>query len=1023
MFCDLIGSVALSGTLDPEEFRVVLRRYVEAASAVARRFSGFVSQIHGDGMVVYFGYPKAREDSAVLAVRCGLGILGAIEELNGQFPLQLSVRIGIHTGLLVVGDLGAGERREPSVAVGQTPNVAARLQALAQPGTVIISADTWRLVRGSFHCESLGEHVIRGLAEPITVYHVTGNADAHSEWNASRDLTRLFGRDPELERLGRCWTEAAAGRASRAMITGEAGMGKSRMVREFTYSLAGQPHFCLIARGSAAAQNSAFEPLIEMLREQMAIQRTDTRGEQMAKIASYIESLRFPQKTADFLAAVFFPDESPPAATGNLSAAAARQRFIAWLPEFLRVLSRQCPVVFMVEDLHWIDPSTLESLEHLFTGVPLPRVFLLATARAEFAAPWLPPEVIALERLNARQVAEFAEAVGGGKEMPADILRQIVAKANGIPLFVEEMTKMVHETGVLVERETHFETREACPPMAIPDTLHELLMARLDATAKVREAAQIAAVLGQAFHYPMLRLLYPGDEPVLREQLAHLVQAGLLSQDGDIPAATFAFRHALIHAEAYQSLLRSKRRHYHERIAKMIAERFPETLRQQPELVAYHYTEAGRHAEAIGLWVTAATRSADRSANVEAIAQADQGLALLPALAAGDDRREQELALTIVRGRAAAILRGYADEEVERTYSRARELCRAGETHPEAYPVFGTLHAYHIARADFALAGEMADHMLRLGEATGMATIMDNAWLALGANAFYLGQFEEAERCLRRSLEIYESHGTVPASVTLDIKVAALGWLGLALLLCGKPDEGLASAREACNFANRTGHTHSVIFAMHFLQLVHYWREEPAELLAESEGFAGICHEQGFAYWLTLDAMFEGWAHVRLGRGQGMEMLAKGLAGWQRSGARLAGAQHFACVADAGLCIGATAAGFAAIAQAEEIARITGERCYTPHVAELKGLLLLRQTPPDPVAAEAAFRSAITVARELSASWQELRAATRLASLLRAQCRHNEARDVLDPCLRAVTGGSGTAPVREARALLADLRD
>ena len=1022
MFCDLVGSVALSITLDPEEYREVLCRYLDAASSVVRRFSGFVGQYLGDGMLVYFGYPKAREDSAILAVRCGLGIQRAIEGLNREFFTQLQVRIGLHTGLLVVGELGTGEGRETSAVVGKTPNLAARLQSLAQPGTVVISSDTWKLVRLHFDCESLGWQRPKGFTEPLLVYQVIGEADVNAARIAMRDGTRLYGRDAELERLRNRWTQAKVGAWPRVVLTGEAGIGKSRLLREFTGSLSGEAHFCVVVRGSAAAQSSAFEPLLQLLREWMKIGRADTPEERHEKIERFVALLKFPPETTALLEAVFCPDESPLPAAHALSPTAARQGFIGWLPMFLRALAERWPVVFAVEDLHWLDPSTLEALAHLFAGAPLTRILVVLTARPEFSAPWMPAERIALERLHTRQVEEFAEAVGGGKELPAEVLRQIVSKANGVPLFIEEMTKMVIETGLLVERETHFETRGALPPMAIPDTLHELLMARLDATG-LRELAQIAAVLGQEFHYSMLRLLHPSDDGVLDEKLDRLVEAGLLSREGTPPDATFTFRHALIQTEAYQALLKRKRQDYHERIAEMLAASFPDMLRQQPELVARHYTEAGRHVEAIELWLQAAMRSEYRSANAEAITQAEQGLALLPALAGEEARRERELSLTIVRGRAAAMLHGYASEEVSRNYARARELCMENEGRPETYQVLAVLHAFYISRAEFSLAGEIANQMLRLGESTGMTIFLDNAWLSLGSNAFYLGQFGEAVRCFRRALEIYDSHtGELPTR-TLDIKVAALAWGGLALLLSGQPDEGLASTREARDFALGTGHIHSIVFARHFLQLAHYWREEPAEVLVEAEGFAAVCREQGFVYWLTLGAMIEGWAHVRLGRAGALEMIAKGLAGWQRTGARLASSQHFGFLADAMARTGAIADGLAAIAQAEDMVRITGEHCYASHVADLKGRLLLRQSPPDAAGAEAAFRTAAALARELSAAWLELRAATHLAALLRDQSRRDEARSVLDPCLRAIAGGGETTLVREARELLAALQN
>jgi class 3 adenylate cyclase/tetratricopeptide (TPR) repeat protein len=1018
MFCDLVGSVALSTSLGPEEYRELLTRYLKAASAEVERFAGSVGQYLGDGMLVYFGYPRAREDSALLGVRCGLGILRAIGELNREFATELRVRIGLHTGLVVVGELGFGPRKEPSLPVGKVINIAARLQALAQPGTVVISGDTWKLVGAHFHCTPLGAQAVKGLAAPLEIYEVHGDADRHAARVAARELTPLFGRDQELERLRGWWAEAVKGGAPRAALLGEAGIGKSRLVREFIRGLDGQPHFCLIARGAPAAQNSAFEPLLQLLREQMKIAPADGPEEQLAKIVSFVAEWEFPDEIPALLAAFLCPD-APSART--LSPAAARLRLMSWLPAFLVALAARQPVVFVGEDLHWFDPSTLETLVHLFAAPPLPRVFFLLTARAEFSPPWLPPETIALERLPALQVTEFAEAIGGGKELPGEIVRQILAKANGVPLFIEEMTKMVLETGLLVERETHFETRAALPPMAIPDTLHELLMARLDGPATVREVAQIASVLGQRFHYSMLRSLYPAEEQILREQLAHLVQAGLFSQEGEVPEATFAFRHALIQAEAYQSLLRRKRQHYHERIAGMLAERFPETLRQQPELVAHHYTEAGRHAEAIDFWLRAATRSEERSANAEAIAQADQGLALIGVLESEELRRDRELSLTVVRGRAAAMLFGYAAPEVERTYSRARDLCREGTARADLYQVLGVLHAYFTARAEFALGAEISEQMMSLGASTGYLEFIDNGWLSRGINAFYLGQIAEALRCFDQALEHYSAHRDALPTRTLDIKVAALAWGGLAHILSGRPDEGLAWSRQAQELALELGHLHSIGLARHFLQLAHYWREEPRELLAASPGFAEFCREQGFIYWLALGMIVQGWALVRLRLPDGLALVTKGLNIWKRTGARLGATQHFGVSAEALALEGNIAEGQAAIEQAEGYERTTGERCYSAHVAELKGALALRESPPDPAAAERIFRAAIAAAEELGTSWLGLRAALPLARLLAETQRPAEARALLDRSLRQIVGGSDTPTIQNAQRLLAEL--
>ena len=1022
MFCDLVGSVALSTALDPEEFRDLLNQYLTSASAVARSHTGFIGQFHGDGMLVYFGYPKAREDSAILGVRAGLGILRALTALNAEAGSDLRVRIGLHTGLLVVGELGTGEGRESSVVVGKTPNLAARLQSLAQPGTVVISSDTWKLVRSHFRCQSLGEHLLKGLAEPLAVYQVEDDLETNAPRPVPVAFTALHGRGPDLARLTEAWALAIAGGAPRLAVIGEAGLGKSRLVHEFIQALAPQAHTCLIARGSAAAQNSAFEPLLQLLRELADILRGDSPAEQLEKIEAYLTSHGLPREAAIPLAAALTPDEPSPAdAARHLSPSGIRQRLIAWLPTLLRALSARRPVLFVVEDLHWLDPSTLEALAHLFALEAQPRVFLCVTARPDFSAPWLPADQLQLRPLAAAEIAGVVEEMSGGKDLPAEVLRQIVAKTNGIPLFIEETTRMILESGLLVERESHFETRAPLPPMAIPDSLHELLMARLDGTTTVRAVAQIAAVIGMEFDYPTLHALWLTDSAVLDEQLARLVAAGLLTQSGPLHQAQFAFRHALIRQEAYQSLLKRKRQHYHERIAAVIAETSPATLRQRPELVAHHFTEAGRHAEAIELWLQAAIRSEHRCANAEAIAQADAGLALLPALADAALRGERELGLTVIRGRAAAMLSGYASEEVERTYFHARELCRGRESHPELYQVLAVLHAYYTARADFTQASEMAEQMMQLGEATSNVPILDNAWLSRGTNAFYLGDLERSLECFDHAIALYSAQpGGLPQR-TLDIKVAALGWGGLAHILRGRPDVGLRWSFEARAHALQIEHLHSIAFARHFIELAHYWRDEPEGVSADAESFVEFCRDQGFVYWLSLGLVLQGWALTRLGVPEAFAFLARGLNIWQRTGARLGNTQHLSIYADALGRRGAVEEALAAIQQAEEFETSSGEACYSSHVAEVKAHLLRQYTPRDLAAVEASLRHALDRAHQTHTPWLALRASHSLASLLAELNRPAEARTTLESALAAIEGGEATPVVQAARRLLSAL--
>ncbi len=1018
MFCDLVGSTGLSSSLDPEDFRELLRRYLDVADTVARRFSGFVGQVHGDGMLVYFGYPKSREDSAILAVRAGLGILRAIEDLNREITLAgrdpLHVRIGIHTGLLVVGELGTGQGRESSVVVGKTPNLAARVQALARPGTVVISGDTWRLVRPYFRCEPLGDFVLKGIAEPVGVFRVA--AEILSP-DAATDLTALVGRDSELRALVEAWRGVGAVGAN-FTIVGEAGIGKSRLVQEFIRAVAAEPPQRLVARGSAQAQSSAFFPLLEMLRQRIGCAVAEPAEEQFEKIEKFAAEFAFPvAETSSLLASVLSVEPPADRAIRPLSPAAARQRLIGWLPEFLQTLAARRALVFAVEDLHWLDPSSIEALNHLFAGGPIAGVLVLLTARPEFTAPWAPLPLIALERLHAREVADFAEKMAGGKELPGDIVHQVVAKANGVPLFVEEMMKMVLESGLLVECESHFETTAPLPSLAIPDTLHALLMARLDRTSTVREVAQIAAVLGSEFDYEMLRSLCPFDETLLAAELGRLVEAGLLSRSGVIPHATFAFRHALIQAEAYQSLLKRKRQRYHEEIAGMLAERFPEMLATQPELVAHHYTEGGRPAEAIGFWLRAATRSVERSANLEAIAQAASGLALLPALADDAARRERELLFLVMRGQAEVQLRGYAAPEVQQTYSRARELCREVGGSPQIYQVLALLNAFFTSRAEFAAAREMADEMLRVGEESDSSIFLENAWLALATDAFYVGRLDDAVDHATRSLECCRRFSETRPPRTLDIEVAALSWGGIALILRGQPDEGLAWARRGVAHAAAIAHPHSLAFARHFVQLAHYWREEPAGVLEGMETYLAECREQGFIYWIALGSMLGSWARVALGQsGMALEILRRALAGWQRTGARLAGSQNFGFLADACARLGEIDEGLSAIESGRAYPRETGEHCYEADLTLIEGRL---RAATDAPSTEASFRQSLEESRALGARWCEVRAARDLTKLLHSQGRTDEARREFADLAKSFDEGAGTPVLIELRGLLA----
>jgi class 3 adenylate cyclase len=596
MFCDLVGSTSLSEQLDPEEYREVVRAYQETCDAVIQRYDGRLAQYLGDGILVYFGYPAAHEDDAQRAVRTGSEILTGLQFLNAQLPPALQaclphpiqVRLGVHTGPVVVGEIGGGERQE-MLALGETPNVAARLQGIAEPNTVVVSASTQRLLLGLFDCQDLGRQELRGISVLLQVYRVLSESRAQSRLEveiSAGKLTPLVGPANEVGLVLERWTAAQAGDGQVVLASGEPGIGKSRLVQEVKERLVQQHALCLEFRCSPYAQNSAFAPVLTHLQRLLQFERDDLPQDKLAKLQQTLTRYLFPQPdTLSLLAGLLsLPHpESAPALT--LSPQKQKQKtqeaLVAWLVEE----AERRPVYCVWEDLHWADPSTLELLSLLLDQVPTVRMLVLLTARPEFVPPWssrthmIP---LFLARLPRTQAREMIEKVTGGKPLPAEVQQQIVSKTDGVPLFVEELTKMVLESGIVREQDGDYTLTGPLPPLAIPTTLHDSLMARLDRLATAREVAQMGATLGREFSYELLQAVSPMEESSLRQALAKLVEAEVLYQRGLPPQARYIFKHALIQDTACQSLLKSKRQQYHKQIAQMLENGFLRRKKPSP---------------------------------------------------------------------------------------------------------------------------------------------------------------------------------------------------------------------------------------------------------------------------------------------------------------------------------------------------------------------------------------------------------------------------------------------------------
>jgi class 3 adenylate cyclase/tetratricopeptide (TPR) repeat protein len=1054
LFCDLVDSTTLSTLLDPEELREVVRAYQETCTDVIRRYEGHIAQHLGDGLLVYFSYPQAHEDDAQRAVRTGLEILAGLQALNAQLqpaikerlPHPIQVRIGIHTGLVVVGEIGSSEKRE-ILALGETPNIAARLQGLAEPDTVVLSMATQRLVQGLFECQELGPQTLKGISTPLLVYRVMRESEAQSRFEAavSKGLTPLVGREEELGLLRRRWERAKEGEGQVVLLSGEPGIGKSRLVQTLKEQVIAEGATRIEFRCSPYHQNSAFYPLIEHLQRLLLFAPQETLQSKLSKLQQVLAAYRFPQAdTLPLLAALLslpHPEGSPPL---TLSPQKQKQKtqeaLVAWMVEETERAAAYCAW----EDLHWADPSTLEVLTLFLDQVPTTRMFTVLTFRPDFTPPWRSRAHITqltLNRLGRPQVEAMVEKVTEGKALPGEVLQQIVTKTDGVPLFVEELTKAVVESGLLREVDGHYELTGLLPPLAIPATLQDSLMARLDRLAAVREVAQLGATLGREFSYELLQAVSPVDENTLRQGLRQLVETDLLYQRGLLPQAIYLFKHALIQDVAYQSLLKSKRQQYHQQIAQVLEERFAEVKETQPELLAHHYTEAGLKEQAIPYWQQAGQRAIERSANVEAISHLTKGLELLQTLTDTPERAQQELRLQISLGGPMAAIKGWAAPETGAVYARARELCRqVGET-PQIFPALWGLCGFYSVRAEYQTALELAKQLLNLAESVQDSALLLEAHYAVGQALNLMGEFPGAREHLEQVIALYDVqqhrslafvHGTDPGVMARSVAATVLWMLGY-------PEQALRYSRDALTLARELAHPFSLAFALFTAAALYHYRREGQIVQERAEACVNLSTEQGFPYFVALGTVMRGAALTAQDQPEaGIEQIRQGLSAQQRGGAAMARPTWLSMLATACGKVGQVEEGLSVLTEALAAADQSSGRAGEAEAYRLKGELTLQQfqvsgskfqvqeSPKSDVRspeseAEEYFQKAIAVARKQQAKSLELRAVMSLAHLWQQQGKQHEARNMLSEICNWFTEGFDTKDLQEAKALLDSL--
>jgi class 3 adenylate cyclase/predicted ATPase len=1013
LFCDLVGSTELAARLDPEDMRDVIRTYQNAVAGEIGRFEGHVAKFMGDGVLAYFGWPRAHEDEAERAVRAGLALAEAMGRLQTPAGEMLEARIGIATGLVVVGDLvGEGASQEQAV-VGETPNLAARLQALAAPGQVVIAGATRRLLGAGFVLEHLGDRMLKGIGAPVQTFAAKGERPVESRFEAMSGPSPLpmVGRDQELALLLERWMQAKASEGQGVLLVGEAGIGKSRISRAVLDAVADEPHTCIRYQCSPYHVDSALWPVIQQLTYAAGIATDDSSDARLDKLEALLDRTGGCDATP-LIADLIGLDGTPRYGKPGLTPQVQRARTLQALVQQLLGLAARRPVLVVLEDAHWIDPTTLELIEQSLDRLAAAPVLILLTSRPD-NQPSLAahPHVtrLTLNRLS-RVGVEAIVARLGGDQLPPATVAEIIARTDGVPLFVEELTKAVLETG---------ET-------SIPASLHDSLMARLDRIPEVKEIAQIAACIGREFDYALLAAIADRPEPGLATTLDRLAVAELIFRRGSPPEARYTFKHALVQDAAYRSLLKSKRQQLHARIAQVLEERLTDADEAEPEVLAQHLTEAGLVARAIPYWRRAGEHAAGRSANAEAVAHLSKALELIATVPNASALLEEELALRMAIGGPLMATKGYGAPEVECAYSRASALCEQLGRSAELFPVLRGLWSYYNVRGELQRAHKLAQRLVVLADSQGAPLRRALARRALGTALFFLGRFADAAATLDEGIAIddaiagWEEHRSDLVLYTERASVAGRLYSAWTLWFLGFPDRAMGTMEAGFALAQRLGHANSLAFALTRVALLHNLRREFGAAQRRAEAAIDVARQHHMAEWLAQATMCRGFALAGLGQQmEGIAQLRTGLLAWSGVGNRLLDPQWLGYTAEAHLRANQLADALSTLDRAAEAAP-TGACHYQAELLRLRGEVLTRTGEQ----AEAAswLQRAIDTARGQQAKSLELRAATSLARLWRDEGKRTQAHDLLAPVYGWFTEGFDTADLKDANELLEELR-
>jgi class 3 adenylate cyclase/predicted ATPase len=1020
MFSDLVGSTALSGRMDPEDLREIISAYQKCVAETVQRFGGFVAKYMGDGVLIYFGYPQAHEDDAERAVRAGLELGSAVGGLKADAALQ--TRVGIATGLVVVGDLiGSGASQEQAI-VGETPNLAARLQGVAEPNSVVIAESTRKLVGNLFELRDLGAQELKGIAATVQAWTVLRPSSVESRFDAlhASGLTELVGREEELELLLRRWSKAKSGEGQVVLLSGEPGIGKSRLTAALMERLDAEPHTRLRYFCSPQHTDSAWYPIIGQMERAAQFAYGDAAQAKLDKLDALLALT--PPKAVPLLAELLSLPNDGRYPTLQLDPQQRRQKTLEALTAQMEALSRINPVLMIFEDVHWIDPTSLEVLGRTVEQLRTLGVLLIVTYRPEFEPPWIGrPYVtaVSLNRLGEREIAAMIDRVTGNKSLAHDLRRDIVERTDGIPLFVEEMTKAVLEAAGDRAKERAVAAVPS-PSVAVPASLHASLMARLDRLGTAKEVAQNGAALGREFPHALLAAVVGKPEEELSSALDRIVRAGLLFRQGVPPHASYIFKHALVQDAAYGTLLRAKRVDLHARIGRVLDQQFPDTKENNPEVIARHYTEAGLASEAIDYWQRAGNRAAKRSANQEAVAHFRRAKQLIESLPDRGAFAEQELQLLIALGPALMTTRSSAAPEIGSIYARAGELARLTGRMADLFPTIWGAWLVAFIRGDFQAAKRLLDELFATADMTKENALTLQAHHAAWPTLWVTGFFVDALRHIDRGLAFYRRDAHSEQAFLYgghDPGVCGYATAALIRTAMGYLDHGHQEMEAALRLARELDHKPTVIHALWCAAELYQARREPQKVEEFTEVLLPLLSQHGSAVSLANVAMLRGWAKAMGGQCEdGIREVQDGLTAWRATGSKFQVTFRLVRAAEACLFAGAKDEG---LKLSDGALDHGGDAWFLPEVYRIKGELLNRSGLTHDV--EECFSQALKVAQAQGARLLELRAAMSLARLWRDEGKTQQARELLAPVYGWFTEGFDTRDLKDAKALLEEL--